>query len=277
MTSFLSSFSSTPALSSYTAPAPNLEINVTPSASAYYAGEPFRATISFRNAGPSSHASSSHASAAIRHEPEPRRTLALNRNRDKTRSPPGSPRPLREDPGRAAAQRSAPLLNRGSSNAHLDGGVENAPEGPGVFKRYRQIGRHVPDTPLPGAAMDQAAGHNVNAEAGPSRRYLAQGGTPQWPADQDGTEQESRDGDDQSSRDPRSAEQAQSVQTMRHERRTQSLALGEGVSPQEMVRALGGGESVFLAAWLRLAYHISERETNTAHSIFGRISERVDC
>lgn len=92
----------------------------------------------------------------------------------------------------------------------------------------------MPDTPLLGSGETDEldGGYEGNAEAGPSGSYHDQSaeGTQEWldEAAEGAGELHER--------------QMDRIKSLGHARRSKSLAMGGGVSPQEMVRALGGGE-----------------------------------
>lgn len=196
---FSSSSSSAPSLG--LSDDPHLEIIVTPSASAFYAGETFSASIVFRNTRTPSFA---------------RPSSSVSRLSADTITPKLTPRQFPLSPVASTAEKPLP-------------------------SRRGNIGEGIPVRVL----------ETENAEAGPSR------------APRDPSSSYPRGGDDpRAVRDPLSSSPTRSKFTNLRSpegfneryaglgkghagagRRTKSLALGEkGMSPQEMVWALGGGQ-----------------------------------
>ncbi|WVQ78266.1 hypothetical protein IAT38_000351 [Cryptococcus sp. DSM 104549] len=216
------SFSATPT----TLDDPHLEVTVTPSASAFYAGETFSVTITFRNTRTPSH------DAAV-----PKTPLTV---------------PPTADPTTAASQtRQLPSLDREPvTTQHLP-------------HRLNQIGLGLPPIPLTSDGQDQNAeagpsrartplsvstprfqsddpGYPYSPGANPAYR------APGWPGA--AAESPQREGmmsfrspDGWGTKENGGVNGAGEMRELGHTRRARSLALGKGtMSPQEMVWALGG-------------------------------------
>ncbi|WWD15907.1 hypothetical protein CI109_100331 [Kwoniella shandongensis] len=208
---------------------PHLEVTVTPSASAYYAGETFSVTITFRNTRiPSTDAQHPRTPATGTSAVDVRSAVSALRQ-----LPPFDPRT------------SAPVQQ------------------PQFPQRRNQIGLNLPPVPLHPAESSSAT--SVNAEAGPSRArtplsitstpVVAPGGldanypyspganpsyrAPGWTGSRPGSP--TREGT-MNFRSPDGwGRKENGGKEIGHSRRSRSLALGKGtMSPQELVWALGG-------------------------------------
>ncbi|KAK8869820.1 hypothetical protein IAR55_000388 [Kwoniella newhampshirensis] len=202
---------------------PHLEVTVTPSASAYYAGETFSVTITFRNTSrPTSNATHSETPTTIPSTAGVRSATSASRQ-----LPPFDP--------------------RDSAPAHQ----------PQFPPRLNQIGLSLPSVPL------YPEDHTPNAEAGPSRSRTplsitstpnvsgldasypySPGANPAYRAPGwhgSGPESPSREGT-MNFRSPEGWGRKENAgKESGHTRRSRSLALGKGaMSPQELVWALGG-------------------------------------
>jgi hypothetical protein len=180
MTSFFSSFSSTPTLAQTAQnDDPYLEVVVTPSASAFYAGELFSVTITFRNTRPLP-VGSSHA---------------YN---------------LREDTRESTSSGGSMRTRQGKIGRHLHSSSEASSS------------RSLPINAAP-VLNDLESRFPYSPSANPSYR------TPGWPGDMN--EMDIRSPEGWGKKDHAG---------IGHSRKSRSLVLGKGMSPQEMVWALGG-------------------------------------
>jgi len=212
MTSYLpfstSSTSQSPATSTLVSDDPHLEISVTPSSSAFYAGESFSVTISFRNTRRASTVPAAPASSATTDVPSAARTLPSFDQR-------GVPLFLPQRRGRVGKQKSEDTQSEDTYLSNAEAGPSKAPA-PLILAT-------TPDLPA-------AAGYPYSPGANPA--YRAHG----WPTRDDGAETTIR-----SPEAWRKQEYGVLGKEFGHGRRAKSLALGKGaVSPQEMVWALSG-------------------------------------
>ncbi|WVQ98723.1 hypothetical protein IAU59_005854 [Kwoniella sp. CBS 9459] len=210
---------------------PHLQVTVTPSASAYYAGETFSVTITFTNT----------------------RLPASDAGIPRT---PGSVPPTAEIRSAISATRQLPLIDPRDVGSSME-----------LPKRRNQIGRNLPCIPLYSRTRDGNADAgpsrlttplSINSTPGPSTTDAGYPYSPGantsfrasgWPASANGPSSPTREGP-MNFRSPdgwgrtengAAGSQQGNGKESGHTRRARSLALGKGtMSPQELVWALGG-------------------------------------
>lgn len=199
---------------------PHLELTITPSASAFYAGEAFSVTITFRN--------------------------TRTPHTDVLKVPPST------DSTSSLAAAVPQIQHFSSTDSRRSLSIPRLP------RRLNQIGPDLPETPLVRTKRHESAesnpsctsssvvstprfasedpGHPYSPGANPADRAR---GWLRSPSPQREGPMNYRSPDGWGSKESASTEKSSS-----HARRTRSLALGKGtMSPQELVWALGGGKS----------------------------------
>jgi len=214
MTSFLPFSSSSASLASTSTLVnddPHLEVSVTPSSSAFYAGESFSVTIRFRNTRHVPLGTANTTTSNVTGVASAARTLpALDRH--------GTPTHLPTRKGRIG-KRSISSDIEGSANVEAGPSTVEADHGFEITTQPR------------GFSSVGEAGVAYPYSPGANPAYRAHG----WPSREDGAEAMIR-----SPEAWRRKEYGQLGKEIGHGRRAKSLAYGKGVSPQEMVWALSG-------------------------------------
>jgi hypothetical protein len=199
---------------------PHLEVVVLPSASAFYAGEKFSVTITFRNTRPSPTASTSRAPMTPQTVPASFGGASFPLSR-KTTSTPGEQTALhRLHQVGLALQPSPELASDSTISTNAQAGPSRTPPAPLILSPDTSVVRdslYSPGASAPGWPTTEVGGldealNNIRSPEGWRRKEYGE----------------------VVGRNPGSAQQGGG-------RRTRSLALGKGgMSPQELVWALGG-------------------------------------